>query len=552
MNIDNHPLRTPWLLAGAAVVLLLPIIILTDLPQRDVLCRYAPMADAIAAGEWDFAFHPRIPPLFPLLAGGIAWLFDCNGFLAAKLASMFCMAVTVFPLYALFRRVFQERTAWIGCILFLFCSYLLRLASAGLRESAKTFGFLWAVYALLVIYQERQRWRGYLMLGVASAWMMAIRDDSVLIAGCLWLAALILELRRFRAVPYRSCAAAGMILLLLAPLLYGNYRSTGYPVPSARFALIASSLIPPYLFGGSPVGKAQESAPATKVPGKTASQLAPSSPSLPPPPEPAPPPPPAPSNVQLIEEFCMSLFKGLYPVFFIPALLVIVLRFRRREWTPSETLLLAALAGHTLLLIAQILIFDRRLFVSRRYLLPAAPLAFGWSALFLEWLYKEFLRRLPQPSGRKVFALCCIALGIGLYCDALAPQLKQRFSDTHAPGRMAVLKWSGRLRREYHGPKRSGIVPQKHFEYRTFRRPLVVCRELPELGYLAGGETLLLTPREAYLRQIDADYLADELPVSAPIPVYHGYKAIASFEECGKRYVLWESLRIPNREGSEK
>ena len=36
---------------------------------RDTAVRYAPMADAFAAGNWEYAFHPRVNCLHPLISG---------------------------------------------------------------------------------------------------------------------------------------------------------------------------------------------------------------------------------------------------------------------------------------------------------------------------------------------------------------------------------------------------------------------------------------------------------------------------------------------------
>lgn len=62
----------PGMLFVAALLLTVLPVLLTGQPMRDVAARYAPMARAFAEGDWAFAFHPRIPPLFPLFAGVLA------------------------------------------------------------------------------------------------------------------------------------------------------------------------------------------------------------------------------------------------------------------------------------------------------------------------------------------------------------------------------------------------------------------------------------------------------------------------------------------------
>ena len=226
----------PGMLFVAALLLTVLPVLLTGQPMRDVAARYAPMARAFAEGDWAFAFHPRIPPLFPLFAGVLA-SFGLEPFGAAKLVASLCFALTVFPLYALLKLVFSRRTAAIGCCFYLFCPYLLRLAGEGLRENAKMFALIWAVWAVVAIWRSRRGILPYLALGTACAWMILVRDDSVLFAGCFLTAALCFEIAG-RLRPWRSIAAGGLMLLLIAPYLCYNWRVIGYPVPGIRFAIL--------------------------------------------------------------------------------------------------------------------------------------------------------------------------------------------------------------------------------------------------------------------------------------------------------------------------
>ncbi|PWM82040.1 MAG: hypothetical protein DBX90_06470, partial [Lentisphaerae bacterium] len=61
-------------------------------PAPDVATRYAPMAEAFAAGEWKYAFHPRIPMLHQTLAGCFCWLFGISGFAGCRLAAVLVFA----------------------------------------------------------------------------------------------------------------------------------------------------------------------------------------------------------------------------------------------------------------------------------------------------------------------------------------------------------------------------------------------------------------------------------------------------------------------------
>ena len=100
--------RQPFFYFLAALALALPLAACTVIPSLDVAGRYAPMADALAAGEWRYAFHPRVSPLLPVLGGVFSFLSGWSGFAGVKIAASLLFALAVFPLFALFKRVFSE------------------------------------------------------------------------------------------------------------------------------------------------------------------------------------------------------------------------------------------------------------------------------------------------------------------------------------------------------------------------------------------------------------------------------------------------------------
>jgi len=532
-------LKKPWGIVGLAVLLLLPLLFLCDIPQRDVLSRYAPMAQAIAAGDWPEAFHPRSPFLFPALGAACIWLFHCGAFTGVKIASALCFLLTVFPLWKIFSSVFDRTTARIGCVLFVFCPYWLRLASSGLRAGAKLLFLIWAVWGLLELYRNRKSVRGYLVAGAACGAMAAVRDDSLLIGAVLGLACIWLEVAGTRRFPWRSLIAGAIGAMILAPGLFLNYRMTGYPVPCSRLVGMAASVMGPDAFGSAPSscpiprllpgGSAFPegnllSAPAAAVParvvpvrGKTAFQ---------------------PVSWSIFADFVDSVAKGYFFWFAIPAVVMIVLRIRSREWTGSETLLLAVWAGHGLLLILEILIFDRYLYVSRRYLLPAAPLAFGWTALAIRELYGFCARRFSAAGVRKIATGIAILAGAALYLEAIAPELKARFYPDEMERRDAMLVWSAKIRALYPGPSHQAAPLRRTESYHTFRRPLVVCEALPQLGYLAGGEGCELTPEEALALGLRADFLSVRVE-NGKAPAYSGYRLLEVRRGSRHSYALY-------------
>jgi hypothetical protein len=233
-------LKTPYPIALLALAISLALAATSDIPVRDVGLRFAPMAEAFASGDWSFAFHPRVPPLFPVSAGILAYVFGLGGFTAAKIASSLFFAAGVFPLFGVFRRVFDLRTALLGALLYALCSHLLRLASSGLRESAKGFAFILAIYGLICLYQRRERLLAYIWLAIGSALLTLCRAEGLLFALIFLGFAGLLEFWRMGKphLPWRSGLAFLLGFSLITPALMFNYHVLGYLVPEGRLAVV--------------------------------------------------------------------------------------------------------------------------------------------------------------------------------------------------------------------------------------------------------------------------------------------------------------------------
>lgn len=549
--LSRHP---QIILMAAGIVLLIPMILLSDFPQPDVFMRYAPMADAFAEGDWVHALHPRIPPLFSILTGSIAWLGSVDGFFATQLFSVLCFVLTLFPLYALMTRVARKQIALLCCTAYLFCPYLLRLASSGLRETPKTLGFLCAVHALFLIWQERARLRGYLYLGAALAFMTLIRDDSACLA-CLFLSCAAACEIAAKRLPWRSVMAGVFFLLLLSPALVIIYKQTGYPVPSARFVTIAQSIIPPYSLGGKPESPA---APQQEMNGSSPDGAG-GSPvrsdesgfALSASPEDAIDAADAQKfyasiSAKAIKRFIEESIKGNYPVFLFLALFSVIRRKQRKMWTRPETFVLLLWAGYFLVQVLQIAIFDHYLYMDRRYLLPAAPLLFLWTAFSLESAYLWLAQRYTPATGRKLALLAGTVFAAGLFLDAMSPLIQARCIAKYSSKREAVMYWAERIRQDYQRPQHVPPTAPSLEVYRSGKRPLVVCKALPELGYFSDGESVLLTPEQAQpLHYLHADYLTKALSPDDGIPHFPGYELLDQQTFRGYRFALWKRAAPP-------
>lgn len=416
------PLRAAWpyWCFLALVVLLSVPAFIEVMPQRDVAFRYAPMAEAFRDGDFTYAFHPRTGFFHTFTAGIIAWLFQCSGFLACKLSSLLFMSLTVFPLFALMRRVYSRSMAEISTLVFIFASQLQRLGWSGLRDSHKTFLLILAGYALIVIYQQREKWKGYIWLGIAAGAGIVTRGDLVLVMLVLFFWGIVMELK-LKKFPLRSICSSVLAVVLTLPAVILNWYLAGVAVPEIRFALIFRSLMNRYprledtlplmafglvsMFLIAWVIRRIYDAGFGKFLGWSAAfawlALLVRQCYL--------------EDFQLtvpISNYLGSIIRGFFPVFAVTGLFGIGFRLLRKRWTREESILAALLFGHAILVCSQIILHDKTFYVSSRYLMPAIPLELGWSVIGIlelweiltSWVRDKY-PRLVQNVGSIAFAV---------------------------------------------------------------------------------------------------------------------------------------------------
>jgi 4-amino-4-deoxy-L-arabinose transferase-like glycosyltransferase len=530
---DNEKV-VQWALFLFAIILCLPLIWLDDIPSRDVAHRYAPMAEAFARGDWEYAFHPRVSMLLPTLAGITAFLTNCNGFTACKLISVSFFALTVFPLYGIMRQVFDKRTAITTTLMMIFCSHIMRLAYSGLRDTAKGFTFVLAIYGLIQLYRNRNALTGYLTCIIGGALLIISRGDCLLYAIFIIVTAFCMELyskNRFHW-PWRATCGSLLALALITPALFYNYKTIGYPVPEVRVGIIMSRMLP-FVYNEqatlqlSKAGaqKVKHQQIKSKQPKSNSPKRLPATPALYTDPHinhaldnvqgststttknilPITLKKLQRNNRQLIKQtrrrqklsitgvimtFISSLIKGFYPYFFLMAIPVIFLRIHYKKWQKEETILLIAVMGHALLLIAQIAIFDHKLYVSRRYLLPVSPLAFGWSAIFIIWIWTYLNKLVPRYANRYTAWIIASLLAALLYLDGAVPAIKNYTNRQKKRERRATMALAAWIKNDYQG-ERTINRTKVWKSYLSNQRPLVISPELRVLGYMTGGQNLL-------------------------------------------------------------
>ena len=427
-----------WSFVIAAVLLYTPLLILNEWPQRDTVFRYAPMAEAFARGDFQYAFHPRCQMMLPLCAGIICTLTGVSGLMACKISALIFFIVAALPLFSLAKPIFGRKIAIGAVILYLFCFHIIEeMVVTGVRDTLKIFFLLWMSKEFLTVFRERDSWSCYLRLGAACGLSICVRGEMLFIAVPILFLCGVLDgmrhrwLRRFAAC--LSCAVAGASVEILI-----NLAVSGYAVPSGRFVPLFQGLfhtdptlgnfylyavlptIPIYLAAchitvfmlRDPLRKKLLAAIAVLSAVAVAVYIIKVTPLNP---------------DHGISHFLRSIHNGCAPVFYPPALLGVLAILWQRRWDAAQGWILTLFLLFDLLVIGQIIFHDHCYYVSSRYLLPAVPLFLPWSAVGIAtlWALLKYDNRIPFArtiaTGAVIFAI-----GLSIYLSYRTELLNRR------------------------------------------------------------------------------------------------------------------------------
>lgn len=507
---------TPWLFFLAALLLALPLAYFADIPERDIATRYAPMAEAFAAGKWAYAFHPRIPMLYPALCGVLVRVCGTTGFTAAKLLSAGCFAASVFPLFSIMRRVFGERTAVGALLVYVVNPFLLRLAGTGLRENTKCLLLILIVHAVFLIREKPDSFARYLYLGTAAGAVMITRSEMILFCGIVLFGVMILDARRgmdamrgvfeaepakkkFVPVPYRGLAGtlltAGIVFLPAAV----NHAVFGLPTPEVRyltlfeslfgrapsladaaliaglmpFAMAAAAKILARIFEGKSLKPALTACGCVFAAGLAflfVRQM-------------------LRADSEVMKDFFLTFERAFDPLWTAPALAGLAFRLRDRVFSPDEKLMLVFIALYTGVIALQLL-YEQTLSFSVRYLLPVSPLGFGWTFCGIAVIAGLAARYIPSISVRAALGvlLCAYVLGALFHC--LGPILKDYFEPRHKAVRNGTLQLAALFRANPPADPRAAPPEFDLIEYEGCAAPGMFFEHNSKYivsAYLAGG-----------------------------------------------------------------
>lgn len=194
----------------------------------DVACRYAPMAEAFAEGNWTEAFHPRFGVGMPVVAGLVRMATGLDGYASCAAASSFAWALAILPTFRIADKVFGRRAAWFAVVLYVICPQPLIWGLKGLREPFKMLGLLLMSDALFGC-----REKGCAPAVEASAALLLLftfKCDALLIGGVLAVAYAVAD--RFGRNTWIVAAAGALSLQPMCALVYSW---TGYWLPAPHY-----------------------------------------------------------------------------------------------------------------------------------------------------------------------------------------------------------------------------------------------------------------------------------------------------------------------------
>lgn len=188
----------------------------------------------------------------------------------------------------------------------------------------------------------------------------------------------------------------------------------------------------------------------------------------------------------MMTDFIISIFKGIYPFFFIFAVFGIVLRLKERKWTAFDSLLIGMFVIFELLTAFLPWLFYGELTTSRRYLLIGVPLYFPFAAMGFLAVWNCSRKRIAWKHIATV--LLGIMVCVTLY-NIYSPVLKEFTSSKKSMERELTLVAADWIRQDWNARSSSRIPWLKCDEYQSGKRPLVDS-DFQRIGYLCGGQQI--------------------------------------------------------------
>ena len=519
---------------------------LHDIPLRDNAHRYAPMAEAFAAGDWMFALHPRVPPLHVITSGMFAFITGLDGFCATKLSSVFWYFAGMFVLYRLVRLLFPEdrRIALWSTAMYAVFPYTIQMASYGLRESAKTFFLLLCALSLVRIKRAPSDILNYLLAGMACGLGTLIRVDTVLVSLAVLASAAFIE-SSSRKVPWMSMLAGLLQLAICLPSAAFNSIMFNTAVPDWRFAGVFRKFagrmpeMPDFLIISFAAGILLIAAAwaaekfCRKISVKylfifAAVLLAASS---------------VRSVINCkgeykqILSFCNSVYEGIYTFVGIFILIMVIIMWKKKKISTYENIVLAVWFLNAFLNIISIQLFENKLYVSSRYLHPAMALLFCFFVRAVYGIYLQLKEHRGEKKSKIILCSTMSLLAAAMVFHIFQPIIRDYTKKKNIQQRKKITALTEMIKKDYRPADKKLHIRKDPSFYHANRSPRLYFSDFNKISvaaYLAGGTLTMNIADADYIISSDESFVKKVKTHLSPVGRVNGYKRVFHVWRCEK------------------
>ncbi|GEM_PF-6978865 len=222
-------------------------------------------------------------------------------------------------------------------------------------------------------------------------------------------------------------------------------------------------------------------------------------------------------------EIFQAIWQGSYWYFTVVAVFAMAVRIVRKQWTWAESLIVCGILLHLILQIVQIYAEKRTLFLAKRYILPCAPLFFGWTA----WAFCAVYSRVEKHLGKRRIQFVVIPL-IVFHCgvlifDGIYPTVKTyRISSSKGVHKRHLQTLIPMIREDYKGTA-FYPVEQRLLNYYSDKRPFIRS-DYPLTGYFCGGTDIYTKWDEQFYPFLDYIIRTESEPAPEGFTLKFSYK----------------------------
>lgn len=288
---------------------------------------YIAMSHAFSISDWNRAFLDSIPPLFPVMAGLVCKLGFTPWSSATLVSGLFC-ALAIFPLYGTLCFFMEKKYAAWGVLFYILAPKLMRWGFAPMTDGCRLFFFMLPIYFMFSFYRNKKVVT-LVWLGISLSLLALVRGEGILFAPVILFALLLLCFKSggykftpdfFRKSVLYCLITMFAVIVVMSPRLFQVYQKTGFPATDIRVANQFKKYYEKVFAASQQLPKEQDIAvySFTNSPNAVLLKVVDKRNRL---------------SVKYMIEFLQNIVRGAYEVYFVLAMLGMILLLVWRQWT---------------------------------------------------------------------------------------------------------------------------------------------------------------------------------------------------------------------------